>query len=132
MYHIFISHAWKYSDAYYTVVNWLNEAQAAGILTWKNYSVPRHDPLDANNTKKLKADLDAQIRPASKIIIISGMYAAHSSWIDYEIDTAVSYDKCIIGLRPWGQERIPTKIQNNATIMAGWNKQSLINAILNS
>lgn len=132
MYNLFISHAWKYSDAYYTVVNWLNEAQAAGVLTWKNYSVPQHDPLDANNTAKLRADLDTQIRPASKVIIISGMYAAHSSWIDYEIDTAVSYGKYIIGLRPWAQERTPIKIQCNANTMVGWNKQSLINAIINS
>lgn len=52
MYHIFISHAWNYSDAYNTVVNWLNEAQEEGKLTWTNYSVPEHDPVDANNTKK--------------------------------------------------------------------------------
>lgn len=135
-YNIFISHAWKYSDDYNTIVKWLNEAQSEGKLNWKNYSVPQHDPLiDPNTTvgkNKLKSMLKEQIRPASKVIIISGMYAAYSEWIDYEIDTSISYKKYIIGVKPWGQERIPTKISTNADIMVGWNKSSVINAILNS
>lgn len=79
--------------------------------------------------KKLQATLDAQIKPASKVIVISGMYAAYSDWINYEIDQSINYGKYIIGLRPWGQERVPSKITDNATVMVGWNKASLINAI---
>lgn len=135
-YNIFISHAWKYSDDYNKVVDWLNEAQADGVLTWKNYSVPEHDPVldpdDANDRQELEEALDAQIKPASTVIVISGMYAAYSSWIDYEIDTSVGYGKYIIGLKPRGQQRIPTKIQDNADVMVGWTKKSLIDAILNS
>lgn len=134
-YNIFISHAWKYSEDYNQVVKWLNEAQAEGLLTWKNYSVPEHDPLiDPNTTigkTKLKNMLKEQIRPASKVVVISGMYAAYSDWIDFEIDTSVGYSKYIIGLKPWGQQRIPTKVSDNADVMVGWNKSSLINAILN-
>ena len=54
------------------------------------------------------------------------------NWIDYEIDTAVNYGKYIIGLKPWGQERIPQKISLNADIMVGWNRPSLISAIKNT
>lgn len=133
-YHIFISHAWKYSEHYNTVVRWINEARDEGTFTWKNYSVPYHDPLiDPDTTvgkKTLKELLDNQIKPASKIIVLSGMYAAHSDWIGYEIDESVSLGKYIIGLKPWGQERIPVKIQDNADVMVGWNKKSLIDAIL--
>ncbi len=135
-YNIFISHAWKYTEHYNKVVQWLNEAQADGLLTWKNYSVPEHDPLiDPDTTvgkTKLKNMLKEQIRPASKVLILSGMYAAHSDWIEFEIDTSVDYNKYIIGIKPWGQERIPTKVSNNADDMVGWNKSSVINAILNS
>lgn len=135
-YNIFISHAWKYSEHYNKIVQWLNEAQDEGKLTWKNYSVPSHDPLiDPNTTagkNKLKSELKEQISPASKVIILAGMYAAYSDWIDFEIDTAVDYNKYIIGVKPWGQERIPSKVSNNADVMVGWNKDSVINAILNS
>jgi MTH538 TIR-like domain (DUF1863). len=57
------------------------------------------------------------------------MYATYSEWIDYEIDEAVRMGKVIIGVKPWGQERVPVKIQNNATVMVGWNKASVIKAI---
>lgn len=124
-YHIFISHAWKYTDDYNTIVKWLNESD----LSWSNYSVPEHDPADANNTKKLKEALTKQINPSSVVIVISGMYAAYSDWIDYEIDEAVRLQKNIIGIKPWGQERIPKKIQDNATEMVGWNSSSVIDAV---
>jgi hypothetical protein len=65
----------------------------------------------------------------SIVIILSAMYAAYSEWIDFEIDAAVSYGKYIIGVKPWGQERIPTKVQNNADEMVGWNKNSVVNAV---
>jgi hypothetical protein len=135
-YHIFISHAWKYSDEYNKVVSWLNEAQNDDELTWSNYSVPEHDPLiDPDTTvgkKKLKEMLKNQISPTSLVIVISGMYVAYSDWIDFEIDTSVSYSKYIIGLKPWGQERIPSKVSDNANVMVGWNKSSLVTAIKNS
>ena len=57
------------------------------------------------------------------------MYASYSKWIDYEINEAIRFGKPIIGLRPWGQERVPSKILNNATKMVGWNRDSLISAI---
>jgi len=136
LYNVFISHAWKYTEHYNKIVQWLNEAQAEGEFTWKNYSVPEHDPaIDPNTTVgkgKLKAALDAQIKPASKVIVLAGMYAAHSDWIGYEIDTAVSYEKYIIGVEPWGQEKIPVKISSNADVMVGWNKSSVVKALKNS
>lgn len=132
-YNIFISHAWKYSEQYNQVVKWLNEAQSEGTFTWKNYSVPEHDSLTDPGTvvgkKKLKDMLDAQIKPASIVIILAGMYVAHSDWIDFEVDTAKAYEKYIIGVKPWGQERIPTKVSDNANIMVGWNKKSIIDAV---
>ena len=133
-YNIFISHAWKHSEHYNKIVQWLNEAQNERKLSWKNYSVPIHDPLiDPNTTvgkNTLKGMLKNQISPASRIIILSGMYVSYSDWIEYEIDTAVDCSKYIIGVEPWGQERIPLKVSDNADVMVGWNKKSVIDAVL--
>ena len=60
------------------------------------------------------------------------MYASYSDWIDFEISTAISQNKYIIGVKPWGQERIPSVVNDNADIMVGWNKKSVIDAILDS
>ena len=134
-YNLFISHTWKYNNGYYKVVDWLDSAVANKEFNYKNYSVPQHDPIidpDTNVGKnQLKELLKIQIRPASAVIILSGMYTAYSEWIDFEIDTAISMKKHIIGIKPWGQERIPKKIQDNCDQLVGWNSQSLISAIKN-
>ena len=57
------------------------------------------------------------------------MWAAHSEWIEYEIDEAVRLGKTIIGVKPWGQERTPVKVQNAADIMVAWQRSSIIDAV---
>ena len=126
-YHIFISHAWDYKEDYYTIEAWLDENN----IEYSNYSVPNHDPLDVDTNKALKEELSKRIRLSSGIVIIAGMYTNYSEWIDYELEEARRMAKPIIGIRPWGQERIPVKIQEYATTIVGWNSISLINAIKN-
>jgi len=70
-----------------------------------------------------------QINPAQGVLIIAGMYAAHSGWIDYEISEAKRLKKVIIGIRPWGQERMPLKVQDAATVLVNWNSASVVDAV---
>jgi MTH538 TIR-like domain (DUF1863) len=123
---LFISHAWSYSDHYWKIVEWCN---AAPNFSWKNCSVPNHDALTDKTSKGLSEGMTNQIRPAQGVIILAGMYAAHSAWIDYEINEAARMGKVIIGVKPWGQERIPANVQNAAKVMVGWNSQSVIDAV---
>lgn len=125
-YHILISHSWDYSDQYDTVKGWLN---ASSYFRWTDYSVPITKPLDVNGIRAQKQNIRNRISMCSCVIILSGMYVAYSDWIDYEIDTAVSLGKPIIGIKPWGQERVPLKVQNSADIMVGWNASSVVDAV---
>ena len=59
------------------------------------------------------------------------MYVRYSDWIEYEIEEAIRMNKYIIGVKPWGQEKIPSIISENADKMVGWNQNSIINAIKN-
>lgn len=93
MYNLFVSHAWSRDDHYRKVIEWLESSS----IVYRNYSVPEHDPLDAMSPIRLKAALTRQINPASCVIIIAGMYVAHSGWIDYEIDEAVRMQKQLLG-----------------------------------
>ena len=127
MYNIFISHAWHRSEHYKKVIEWLDDSE----IEYKNYSVPEHDQLDSTTNKELKEDLTKQIKPASCIIVLSGMYVRYSDWIEYEIEEAILMNKYIIGVKPWGQEKIPSIISENADKMVGWNQNSIINAIKN-
>lgn len=127
-YHILISHSWDYNEHYETIKTWLDDSK---YFTWTNYSVPLIKPIDAKSKTELKEKIKNRISLCSCITILSGMYVAYSEWIDYEIDTAVTLGKPIIGVKPWGQERTPTKVQNNADVMVGWNSSSVIDAIRN-
>ncbi len=125
-YDLFISHAWTYDDYYYRLLQFLDEAN---WFRYRNYSVPQHDPLDANNTPRLMAALDRQIRPVNVVLIISGMYVSYRDWIQYEIEVAESYSKPIVGIRPWGSQRVPSAVQDAATELVGWNTNSIVSAI---
>ena len=125
-YHILISHSWDYNSDYETIKEWLNDAKN---FEWTNYSVPLSKPLDVKTKKELKDKLHTRLSLCSCVIILSGMYVSYSEWIDYEIDTALELGKPIIGVKPRGQEHIPTKVSNNADIMVGWSSASVVNAV---
>jgi len=125
-YHILISHSWDYNKHYETIRSWLN---ATPYFLWTDYSVPITKPLSVDGVNELKQRIRNRISLCSCVIILSGMYVAYSDWIDYEIDTAVAMGKPIIGVKPWGQERIPMKVQNNADIIVGWNSVSVVDAV---
>ena len=125
-YRIFISHAWDYNQQYQTVINWL---ETAPNFIFTNYSVPITKPLDVAGNRELKQRLRTRISLCNSIIVLSGMYVTHSKWIDFEIDTAVNYRKPIIGVVPWGHERIPEKVSIHASTMVRWNSTSIVDAV---
>ena len=85
--------------------------------------------MDVKTKRELKEKIRSRISLCSCVIILSGMYVSYSEWIDYEIDTALELGKPIIGVRPRGQERIPTKVSNNADVMVGWSSASVVQAV---
>ncbi len=129
LHRLFISHAWQYNKDYYNLEKMLN---AAENFSWDNYSVPEHNPKDANNERALKEALRNQITPTNCVLIISGMYVKYRKWIQYEIDLATEgfkKPKPIIGIRPRGSERIPKEVSEIANEMVGWSTSSIVNAI---
>ncbi|MFA6971204.1 MAG: TIR domain-containing protein [Gallionella sp.] len=131
--HIFISHAWAHSHHYDTLANWIfGEPWSVGqaSLDFRDYSVPKNNPiLNVSNTSALQDAINNQISRSHVVVIPSGMYATHSNWIQKEIDGAKLYNKPILAVNPWGQERKAGVVLNNADSGVGWNKQPVINAI---
>ncbi len=123
---LFISHSWNYEHHYNQLVLWFNGALN---FSWKNCSVPSTDGLADKSSKGLSEGMTRQISPAQGVIIMAGMYVAHSDWIQYEIAEAARMNKVIIGIRPWGTERVPTSVQEAATVMVNWQSASIIQAV---
>ena len=126
-YNLFISHSWNYSDAYDRLLDLLD---AAPGFSYKNYSVPKNDPIhNAPYDYQLKAAIRRQMQPASCVLILAGVYASYSKWINIEIDLAQEMGKKIIAIEPWGAEKTSTRVKNAADIIVGWNTASIIRAI---
>lgn len=131
--HIFISHAWVHSHHYDTLASWIfGESWSVGqaSLDFRNFSVPKDDRIhDAPTTRALRDAIYNQISRSHVVVIPSGMYASYSDWIQKVIDGAKQYNKPILAVNPWGQERKAGVVLDNADDGVGWNKQPLINAI---
>ena len=131
--HLFISHAWGYSDHYDTLSEWIfgeNWSVGQASLDFKDYSIPKNDPVHTNGTDKaLKAAIDAKIARSSVIVIITGVYASYSKWIQKEIDASVEYGKPILAVNPWGAQKTSTVVAEAATKLVGWNKKSVVSGI---
>jgi hypothetical protein len=127
-YDLFLSHMWRNTDnsEYCRLENLLRKAS---YFLWRNYSVPEHDPLGTKTDGELREALKRQIRPVNCFLVISGMYVNHRKWIQEELDIALSYDKPIVGIIPWGQERTPVEVQRVAKEMVGWNTDSIVAAV---
>jgi len=131
--HVFISHAWAYSNHYDTLATWIfkeNWSVGQASLDFRDFSVPKSDPIhDATSTKALQEAIYNQIARSHVLVIPSGMYANYSKWIQKELDGAKAYGKPILAVNPWGQEKKSGVVLNNADQGVGWNKQSVIDGI---
>lgn len=129
MYRIFISHSWAYSAQYDKVEEFLKKEG----IQYYNHSVPKDDPVHTNGSdRQLREKIDAKIKGCSCVIILAGVYATYSKWINIEIELAQNYNKPIIAVQPWGAERTSTVVKNAADIIVGWNAKSVANAVRNN
>ena len=126
IYDVFISHAWTYGDDYYRLENMLDNA---ANFSWRNFSVAEDDPLHGGTTQKLRNGLDRQIRRVHVVLMLSGVYATHSDWMQEELALAQGYDKPIIGIFPHSSQRASSVVQEAAHEMVGWNTTSIVDAI---
>lgn len=128
-YDLFISHSWSYSKEYERFEEKLEEANH---FKYRNYSVTEKKKIEDKTTRGLERHIKhRQIKHASVVLVLAGMYAssAHSRWIQKEIRFANELDKNIIGVRPWGNKRVPSEVRNNAVEVVGWNTNSIVDAI---
>ena len=131
--HVFISHAWKYSNNYETLAKWIfgmpsNSGQASFDI--RDYSVPKDDPIhNATNEQQLDKAILKQIQMSHVVVIPTGLYASYSKWINKEIDWAKALGKPIIAVNLWGAERKSSVVLQNCDVEVGWNRQPLIDSI---
>lgn len=126
-YRLFISHSWDYDDEYQRLIDLLDDANR---FEYRNYSVPEEDQIDATSDADLEEALrEGQIKPASVVVVLAGLYSTYSDWIGKEIRIAENVGKPILGVEPWGSEKTSGYVSRHADEMVGWNTSSIVGAI---
>lgn len=126
-YNLFISHSWTYSDQYQRLINLLDSKYG---FNYRNYSVPKDGPIhNAGSDYLLRQAIERQMKPASCVIILAGVYSTYSKWINIEIELARKMGKKIIAVEPWGSERTSAVVKNAADEIVRWNSDSIVRAI---
>ena len=70
--------------------------------------------------------------PVGVVLILAGVYATYSKWINIEIDLAergFNQPKPIIAIEPWGSEKTSVRVKQAADRIVKWNTESIVNAI---
>ena len=127
---LFISHSWAYSDSYDRLVGLLH---ARKYFAHRNYSVPQDDPIhNARTVTALRAAIKKKMGPCGVVLILAGVYATYSKWINEEIKLAqsgFSISKPIIAIEPWASEKTSTQVKRAADRIVRWNTESVVKAI---
>ena len=130
IHNLFISHSWAYSDSYDKLVELL---ETRPYFAFRNYSVPKDDPVHTNGTdKQLHQAILQKMKPCGVTLILAGVYATYSKWIKKEVKIAkeeFEVVKPIVAIAPWGSDRTSQIVKDNADRIVGWNTESIVSAI---
>ena len=128
--HLFVSHSWRYSNQYDGLVRLFQNRK---YFDFRDYSVPPDDPIHhAKNDAQLRSAIRTQMSSCHCVLILAGVYATYSKWINIEIDLAkygFAKAKPIIAVRPRGSHRISQTVREAADRIVGWNTKSIVEAI---
>ena len=126
MFRIFISHSWSYSSQYDKIEEFLEQE---GVWFY-NHSVPKDDPVHTNGSDiELERAIEAKVKGCSCVIVLAGVYASYSKWIQKEINIAKKYNKPIIAVEYWGSERTSSLEKDAADVIVKWNAKSVADAV---
>ena len=123
---IFISHSWDYSDDLEKLRNLLEER---GYFNVKFTEVTKDEPINSANAVYIKSRLKAKIVASKVFLALAGIYASHSDWMMWELQTAQENGIPIIGVIPRGQERISLEVSSRSMVNVKWNTESIVEAI---
>lgn len=123
---IFISHSWAHSNDLESLQRLLNER---GYFNVEFLEASKKVPINSESAPYIKGVLKERILDSNIVLALAGIYASHSEWMVWEMDTAKDNGIPIIGVVPRGQERISSEVLTRSIVDVKWNTESIIAAI---
>ncbi|WP_425658366.1 TIR domain-containing protein [Tenacibaculum ascidiaceicola] len=126
IYKVFISHSWSYVSDLKSLQTLLENR---GYFNVQFEEATPDVPINSVNADYIKTRLREKIRNSNVVLGIAGIYASHSEWMVWELDTAIKNNIPIIGVVPRGAERISTVVKSRSKEEVKWNTESIVAAI---
>ena len=83
-----------------------------------------------NTARKLYEAIKTQISPVHCVVMLAGVYATYSKWINKEIKISKQdFDKPIVAVEPWDSEKTSAIVKDNADKIVKWQGASIVAAI---
>lgn len=125
-YKIFISHSWAYTEDLEGLQRLLN---SRGYFNVEFLEATKKTPINSENAPYVKSVLKSKILQSNIVLGLAAIYASHSDWMIWELETAKANNIPIIGVIPRGQERISAEVCSRSIADVNWNTESIVNAI---
>lgn len=125
-YKVFISHSWTYVEELNRLKNLL---ESRGYFNVQFEEATPDCPINSENAYYIRQRLKQKIANSDIVLGIAGIYASHSEWMQWELDKALEIDVPIVGVIPWGAERVSTVVSSRAKQVVHWNTESIVEAI---
>lgn len=125
-YNIFISHSWDHVN---DLMNLRRLLENRGYFKVEFFEVPPHDPIESTNSNYIKSVIKHKIAQSDVVIGIAGIYASYSEWMKWELNTAKSMGKPVLGVIPWNQQRVSQIVDQISDKIVRWNTESIVEAI---
>ena len=127
-YDIFITHSWRYDEAWTDMVALLDGALGSA---WRNWSLPWHDPgLDRYSPEGrhiLLETLDGQLSQSGALLVLAEVCKAERGphWMRIEIDIAKKYGCPILGVASRTDQSFPEEFAPDMEHIAPWSAQMI-------
>lgn len=125
-YKIFISHSWTYPGDLEALQKLLNDR---GYFNVEFLEASKATPINSENAPYVKSVLKNKILQSDIVLGLAAIYASHSDWMIWELETAKANNIPIVGVIPRGQERISQEVYSRSILDVNWNTESIVNAI---
>lgn len=123
---IFISHSWSHSNDLDALQNLL---KARGYFNVEFLEASKKVPIYSERASYVKSVLKDRIKSSNIVLALAGIYATHSDWMIWELDTAKENGIPILGIIPRGHERVSTEVYSRSKLDVRWNTESIVEAI---
>lgn len=125
-YKLFISHRWEYSDLLDRLKKLLNNR---GYFSAEYKQVEKGHPINSEYAPAIKAQITRRLQDSDIVLAIAGVSSSNSEWIAWEMDKAKELGLNVVGVIPWGAQRISQEVYSRSVVDVHWNTESVVDAI---